>query len=123
MYSLRFKSLRKWLEFRRNQCESRRCIKCNLVCVFAFPNRLGKAVEGEPVDSLFGTFMAWRAQLVKGLNVSITSNVEASAYFKKEREVRLSQKRSLLKKSIIWSLFEMNRYSRNPKSEWLGAYR
>ena len=87
------------------------------------PNRLGKSVEGEPIDTLFQKFIAWRTQISKGLGVGIIPDIEASYYFENEQAVRRRQKRSLLKKSILWSLFEMKRYSRNPKTEWLGAYK
>lgn len=87
------------------------------------PNRLGKSVEDEPIDSLFRHFIAWRTQIVTGLGTSVSPSIEASAYFKKEQAVRASQQRSLLRKSIIWSLIEMKQYAQKPKSEWLGAYK
>lgn len=87
------------------------------------PNRLGKCVEGEPIESLFRTFLDWRGEILQDLNLEPIQKVNAEVYFKKEQEVRAHQRSALLRKSVFWSFIEMISFSQNPKTEWLGAYK
>lgn len=87
------------------------------------PNRLGKSIENEHIDSLFRRFIVWRNQIAEGTGLDIRSSLQASDYFKMEQAVRLQQKQALLKKSILWALLEMTLYLWKPKSEWLGTYK
>lgn len=56
------------------------------------------------------------------MNVSIIRDMRAENYFEKERQKRLQQRKSLIRKSITWALLEMLLFYLNPKSEWLGDY-
>ena len=87
------------------------------------PRRLAKTSKGESVDRLFQSFLNWRSQVSADLSLVPLQDMDTSTYSQKEAEVRTDQRRSLLRKSIIWCLLEMLIFRINPKDEWLGAYK
>lgn len=71
---------------------------------------------------LLTTFLTWNEEITNRLKVGRLKNISAEAYFALNNERRAKQRKSLMRKSIVWCLIEMWLFSRNPKSEWLGNY-
>ncbi|MEL6938586.1 MAG: hypothetical protein AAFO84_05270, partial [Cyanobacteria bacterium J06598_1] len=90
---------------------------------FRLPRRLTKCIEEPSVSFLFSEFLDWRDQISRGLQLEPAQNTQAEFYFQKERETREEYRHNLLRKSIIWTLFEMFWFSHDQKTEWLGAYK
>lgn len=81
-----------------------------------------KKIDNGTINLIFDSLLDWREQVANDLGLKLIQDVSAETFFKRDRNVRINQRRSLLRKSIIWALLEMLWFYFNPKSEWLGDY-
>lgn len=86
------------------------------------PRNLVKQFENSSVNVMLQSLLDWREQVTSDLNLAIIQDIRAETYFEKQRSTRIEQRRSLLRKSIIWGLLEISWFSLNPQSEWWGDY-
>jgi hypothetical protein len=89
---------------------------------FRQPHKLVRKIENVPVNMLLQSLLEWREQICSDLNLELIKDVKSETYFEKQHSNRIDRKRTLLRKSVIWSLLEMLWFSLNPKSDWLGDY-
>jgi hypothetical protein len=86
------------------------------------PHALVKRIKNAPISVLLESLTEWHQQVSTDLKAKIISDVTAEVYFENQRQKRMQQRKSLIRKSIILGLIEMMLFSLNPKSEWLGGY-
>jgi hypothetical protein len=97
--------------------------------VFAFsyaffrqPRSLVKQFDHASAELLFKSLLEWREQVSSDLGLELIQDVSAETYFEKEHINAIQRRRSLLRKSVTWTLLEALLFSLSPKSEWLGDY-
>ncbi|MDJ0703880.1 MAG: hypothetical protein QNJ46_11425 [Leptolyngbyaceae cyanobacterium MO_188.B28] len=86
------------------------------------PRNLHKQFENASVNSLLQSLLVWREEVMNDLDLRLIQDVKAETYFEKQRNDRIAQRRSLLRKSITLTLLEVLWFYLNPRSEWLGDY-
>ncbi|HBE21306.1 MAG TPA: hypothetical protein DEG17_04570 [Cyanobacteria bacterium UBA11149] len=68
------------------------------------PRNLVKRFENESVNLLLQSLLDWRTEVSSDLGLELIQDMRAETYFEKERNKRIEQRRSLLRKSITWGL-------------------
>lgn len=97
----------------------------SLATLYAFfrqPRHLSKRFPSAPVSVLFQSLLDWREQVSADLGVASIEDTKVEAYFEREKNKRMAQRKSILGKSVTLGILEMLWFYLNPKTEWLGDY-
>lgn len=72
---------------------------------------------------LLNTFLAWDREITEALKINIIKDITVATYFTLNNQRLAKQRKSLIRKSIIWGLIETWLFSKNPRLEYLGDYK
>jgi hypothetical protein len=87
------------------------------------PRSLVKTFDRVSVTSLLQSLLNWQAEVSSSLDSAVIRDIQAETYFESVQLKRTAQRRTMLCKSVTWSLLEMFWVLLHPRSEWLGDYR
>jgi hypothetical protein len=103
-----------------NQSEERPLLMGYWYAFFRVRKHFYKRFADRPAAELFTEFLGVRQELTSRLKLQILPVTTAADHFQMIQNIRKFQRRGLLRKSIIFSIFDMLIFAANPKYSYLG---
>jgi heat shock protein HtpX len=89
---------------------------------YRLPKSLWISHPGASPEALLREHLHWRADVAAHFGAGVCEALSVESYFDAVRKYLKERRRVQLRKNMLVFLFEMDRFNRKPRQEWLGSY-